>query len=841
MNLPGSSIQTKVALATTLLIGFISVFIYFYFPARLRQQAARITADEAHALSQMAALSVAPALAVGDMPGVYRALNALRENPDVAYIVVFDRVGKVPSAVYNLQLAEQYKFRTVPMEQWRERAPYNTARPVINRPSTVGGYTPGDGRIYQTRVPLIDHGQNIGEIYLGMTTDRLRQEVDINRRTVATVAIAIFAVGMLFAIAISGAITRPLRAIAETTKRIAGGNLSERAHVEGRDEVAQLARSFNTMIGRLEKAQDELASWNKSLEERVEERTRELREEMTVRRRAERRYRMLFERNLSGVYIAGVDGTVISCNDSTARMLGYESAEDLLQNKGAIQYFDPAEHQQVLDQLLERGSAVNHEARLLRRDGDVIWVLETLTASTSEYQEGPVIEGIVLDITDRKRTEQEVEYQAYHDALTGLPNRMLFMDRLTIALAASRRRQVPLAVMFLDLDDLKVVNDTLGHAAGDQLLQMVAERLATCLRQEDTIGRIGGDEFTLLLPTLGDPEDAGAVAQKVLDCIQEPFVIGEDEVRVTTSIGIAMYPADGEDPETLLEHADGTMYRVKETGGGRYQFFSGAMAKTLGRMSMEESLRTAVERNEFVVFYQPQVDSLTREVVAVEALVRWRHPEAGLIEPAGFISLAEYTGLIIPIGEWVLGEACRQVKEWHDHGLPRIRVGVNVSARQFHQRDFFGMIERALTTSGLDTQYLELEITESMAMQKSEWTIGMLQRLRDRGIGIALDDFGTGQSSLTYLKRFPISTVKIDRSFVSGLSRAVIDPPIVEAVLHLAKSLKLRTVAEGIETAEQWEFLASRGCSEMQGYYVSRPLEAADLEKFISTTRAQSS
>ncbi|HEU4521107.1 MAG TPA: EAL domain-containing protein, partial [Thermoanaerobaculia bacterium] len=251
----------------------------------------------------------------------------------------------------------------------------------------------------------------------------------------------------------------------------------------------------------------------------------------------------------------------------------------------------------------------------------------------------------------------------------------------------------------------------------------------------------------------------------------------------------------------------------------------------------EESLRHAVERNEFVVFYQPQVDAKTKDVVAVEALVRWKHPEAGIIDPSGFISLAEYTGLIIPIGEWVLREACRQMKAWHDQGLDDLRIGVNVSARQFHQRDFLGMIDRALADTKLPVRSLELEITETMAMQKSEWTIGMVQKLRDRGIGIALDDFGTGQSSLTYLKRFPISTVKIDRSFVSGVSRAVLDPPIIEAVLHLAKSLKLRTVAEGIETKEQWDFLAARGCSEMQGYYISRPLEADAFLKFVTQSR----
>lgn len=832
MHLPGSSIRSKVALATTLLVGLISVFIYFYFPSRLREQAARITIDEAHALSLMAALSVAPGLAVGDPSSVYQALVAIKENPDLAYVVIFDGANDQPFAVYNVQLAEHHRFRNVAMEQ-RDAPRRQGAVPQ----RVLGGFTDG-GRIYQTQVPIFDQGRQVGRMFLGLSTDRLNREVEINRTIVATVAFAIFVIGILSALAIAGAITRPLRSIAETTKRIAGGDLGQRARVKGRDEVAQLARSFNTMIGRLEHAQDELASWNKTLEERVEGRTRELREEMTERRRAERRYRLLFERNLAGVYIAQIDGTIISCNDSTARMLGYESADNLLHKNGAITYFDADAHQQVMEQLLAKGSAVNHEARLLRRDGDVIWVLETLTASTTEYESTPVVEGIVLDITDRKRTEQEVEYQAYHDSLTGLPNRMLFLDRLTVALAHARRRQIPISVMFLDLDDLKVVNDTLGHAAGDQLLQMVGERLTSCLRQEDTVARIGGDEFTLLLPDLATPDDATKIAEKVIEAIQEPFVLGEDEVRVTTSIGIAMYPTDGEDPETLLANADGTMYRVKERGGAAFQFYSGTMArKSLGRMSMEESLRHAVEREEIVIFYQPQVDAKTREVVAVEALVRWRHPEAGLIEPAGFISLAEYTGLIIPIGEYVLREACRQAKAWHDEGVGRLRVGVNVSARQFHQRDFLGMIERALSDSGLPPDALELEITESMAMQKSDWTISMLQRIRDRGIGIALDDFGTGQSSLTYLKRFPISTVKIDRSFVSGVGKAVPDPPIVEAILHLASSLGLRTVAEGIETAEQWEFLASRGCTELQGYYVSRPIEAEQLARFVSQSR----
>lgn len=828
MRLPGSSIRTKLAIATSLLIALISLFIFFYFPSRLHRQSSAMITDEAFAVSQMASITIASALARKDLTQAYAALSDLRQNPDLAYVVVFHRDDRnVPFATYNLPLADESGYRSI------ATLPRNsTDARGETRVLGHGGFSAGE-RIYQTAIPVRHAGRQVGEMLLGMSTDRLVREVERNRRTVTGVAVTIFALGVVIAIAIASAITRPVRAIAETAKRIAAGNLAERAPVSGSAEVDKLARSFNTMLGRLEEAQTELATLNRSLEQRVEERTHELREEVTERRRAERRYRMLFERNLAGVYIAGANGSVISCNDAVARMLGYESCDDLELNHGAIQYFDPDEQRRVTDTLHEQGSIANHEAQLLRRDGDVIWVLETLTASTLEFEGTAAVEGIVLDITDRKRTELEVEYHAYHDALTGLPNRMLFLDRLTIALALSRRRQQPLAVMFLDLDDLKVVNDTLGHAAGDQLLQMVAERLTSCLRQEDTVGRMGGDEFTLLLPTLNTPDEAAVVAQKVTEVIQEPFVIGDDEVRVTTSIGVAMYPADGEDPETLLANADGTMYRVKEAGGGAFQFCSASVGRrTLGRMSLEDSLRHALDRNELVVFYQPQVDANTGAVLAVEALVRWRHPEAGLIEPGGFISLAEYTGLIIPIGEWVLREACRQMREWNEKGY-NLRVGVNVSARQFHQRDFLGVIDRALLETKLEPANLELEITETMAMQKSERTIAMLTTLRGRGIGIALDDFGTGQSSLTYLRRFPVSTVKIDRSFVSGGNRTLVDAPIVEAILHLSHSLGLRTVAEGIETAEQWEFLASRGCAEMQGYFISRPIEAAAFEKFL--------
>jgi diguanylate cyclase (GGDEF)-like protein len=386
--------------------------------------------------------------------------------------------------------------------------------------------------------------------------------------------------------------------------------------------------------------------------------------------------------------------------------------------------------------------------------------------------------------------------------------------------------------MFVDLDDLKIVNDTVGHATGDQLLRMVAERLTGSVRKEDTVARVGGDEFTVLLPQVASDEAAADLARKILERLSEPYIVGGDELRVTASIGIAVFPKHGDSPDSLLKSADGAMYRVKVKGGNGCQVSSQfAKRKGPGRLSLEEELRRALEHEEFELHYQPQVDLETGSITATEALIRWRHPEQVLIQPAGFISLAEYTGLIIPIGEWVLYEACRQMKAWQNAGLPSMRVAVNVSARQFYRRDFIGVIDRLLRKADLEPGSLELEITESLAMQKSDRSIRMLQKLKEMGVSIALDDFGTGQSSLSYLHRFPIDTVKIDRSFVQDLTKNTSVDSIVIATLLLANRIGLRTVAEGVENEAQREFLKEFGCKEFQGFLFSRPLPAEALER----------
>ncbi len=442
------------------------------------------------------------------------------------------------------------------------------------------------------------------------------------------------------------------------------------------------------------------------------------------------------------------------------------------------------------------------------------------------------------DITDRRRAEERVEFQAYHDMLTGLPNRLLLRDRLSVAMAHAHRRRQHLALMFLDLDHFKLINDTLGHSTGDRLLQDLAQRLSGCVRQDDTVARVGGDEFTLLFPGLGRGLDAVRMAQKVLRSIAQPFFLDGQELNVTASVGIAIYPEDGKDAESLMSNADGAMYRAKDLGRNNYQLWtSGMNSRALERMALEGRLRRALERDEFVLHYQPIVDLATGQVVGMEALLRWQHPERGLVGPDTFIPVAEDSRLIIPIGEWVLGEACKQLRRWHDLGFTGLRVAVNLSGRQFQQQDIARTVEAALSETELPPHSLELEITESVAMQSAEWTASVLRILQRMGVRISIDDFGTGQSSLSYLKHFPLTTLKIDRSFVKDIRVNPDGEAIVNAVIALAHVLKLRVVAEGVETAEQIAFLREVGCEEMQGYYYSRPLPADEIGGMLMAGR----
>ncbi|HEX7193023.1 MAG TPA: EAL domain-containing protein, partial [Thermoanaerobaculia bacterium] len=530
----------------------------------------------------------------------------------------------------------------------------------------------------------------------------------------------------------------------------------------------------------------------------------------TALRESEVRYRLLFEQNAAGVYVTNVKGEIVDCNSTFANLVGGRR-NDLVGKPVGDLYERRVERDELASMLQDAGMLNGVEIELRRGDGARVWVLQNL--ALVGQGENAMIHATVVDISDRKRAEEQIEFHAYHDVLTHLPNRRLFTDRLALGINRARRSGRSLAVMFIDLDHFKSVNDTLGHTAGDELLLEMSARLRECIREDDTVARLGGDEFTIILSELRHPEDAAQVAQKILETVQDPLTISGMPIEISASIGIALYPVDGFDVETLLRNADSAMYRAKESGRNNYQLCTDEMkTRALERLSLETRLRKAMQLNQLILHYQPQVNLATGRVIGVEALVRWNDPERGLIEPLSFIPMAEESRLIFPIGEWVLHNACLQAREWRDCGLPPLRMAVNLSARQFQQYDLAELVRRTLADARIDPSVLELEITESTAMQNGELSIEILRSLCDIGVAISIDDFGTGYSSLNYLKRFPINAVKVDRAFVGGVATNESDGAIVSAVIAIARTLRLRVVAEGVETEDQFAFLQRREC-----------------------------
>ena len=444
--------------------------------------------------------------------------------------------------------------------------------------------------------------------------------------------------------------------------------------------------------------------------------------------------------------------------------------------------------------------------------------------------------GTVYDLLQAitQRKQAHLSYLAYHDALTGLPNRQSLIERLQQACSRAQRNGRMVAMLFLDLDRFKLINDTFGHAAGDRLLKSVADRLAACVRGADTVARLGGDEFTVVLEDIVAGQDAATVAQKILDTLAQPFSLVQQEVFISASIGIALYPSDDNGIDSLFKKTDAAMYYAKEQGRNNYQFYSAEMNASLARkLHMENNLRRALEREELRLHYQPQVDTVSERIVGMEALLRWQHPEMGLVPPAQFIPLAEETGLIMPIGECTLRAACLQTRRWHERGFGPLRVAVNLSAHQFKQKDFPRTVARILGETGLDPGCLELELTESTVMDDVDQAIEILHALNAMGVYLSIDDFGTGYSSLSYLKRLPIDALKIDRSFVRDIGADSDDAAIVTAIIAMAHSLKLKVIAEGVETREQFAFLRKCRCDAMQGYYFSRPVPPEEFAQLL--------
>ena len=566
-------------------------------------------------------------------------------------------------------------------------------------------------------------------------------------------------------------------------------------------------------------------------------------EEITERKRAEEalrsseeRYRLLFERNLAGVYRATLDGRILECNDAVAQILGYASREEVL----AKSVWDLSHSRQkrtaALSQLRERGTLTNVELRLRRKDGGSAWVLENQTLLIGDDGE-ELVEATLIDITDRKEFEQRIEFQAFHDPLTGLPNRTFLRQRLELLLSEVQWSDRGLALMFVDLDQFKAVNDTLGHSVGDRLLQQAAARLRECVREDDSVARVGGDEFVLLLPHVRQP-GAARVARQVLARMQEPFRIDDHELYATASVGIALFPHGGRDAEALLKHADSAMYRAKESGRNTFQFWD-ADAKPAGgaRLETNAQLHHALERGEMAVFYQPQVELATGKTIGAEALLRWHHPERGVVLPGEFVPMAEEIGLIVPLGKWVLRTACATARSWQDAGLPPLRLSVNLSIRQLQQPRLRSLVEAVLQETGFPPRCLELEITETVAMQNVDLTAPVLRHFVGMGIGISIDDFGIGYSSLSHLRLLPIHRLKIDRSFIAGIGHVPRDTAIVGAIVQMAHTLGIAVLAEGVESQEQIEILRGLHCDEGQGRAFGGAVPAEEFEKQLSLAR----
>ena len=485
---------------------------------------------------------------------------------------------------------------------------------------------------------------------------------------------------------------------------------------------------------------------------------------------------------------------------------------------------------------LNRTAHLPSNSILIRQDGFEI-PIEGSVAPIHD-REGQAAGAVIVfrDVSAARTMALQMTYSAEHDFLTGLPNRKLLNDRVGQAIALARRHMRQVAVLFLDLDGFKHINDSLGHPTGDKLLQSIARRLVDCVRGSDTVSRQGGDEFVVLLSEMQQSEDAAAAARRMLEAVAEAHSIDQHDLHVTTSIGVSVYPDDGLDAETLIKNADTAMYQAKENGRQSYQFFKSAMnVRAVERQSIEECLRRALERQEFALHYQPKVNLRTGAITGAEALIRWTHPTRGSVSPAQFIPVAEDCGLILPIGAWVLREACAQARAWVDAGLPVTTMAVNVSAMEFRDENFLDGLFATLGETGLDPRCLELELTESVLMKRAESTASILQTLRERGVQVAIDDFGTGYSSLSYLRKFPVDALKIDQSFIRQISTAGEDTTIVTAVIGMAQSLKLRVVAEGVETQEELTFLQAHQCDEAQGHYFSPPLLPQQFARLLRT------
>ena len=552
-------------------------------------------------------------------------------------------------------------------------------------------------------------------------------------------------------------------------------------------------------------------------------------------RNAEKKYRGIFENAVEGMFQITADGIYLSANPALAKIYRYKSPSQMisdLNHRKKSLYIDAGRRDELLQLIVKCTEVRNFESRIRCKDGETIWISENARSVFDEAGMLMHIEGSVEDITDRKRYETQLEYQANYDELTGLANRHLLRDRLHQTLIAGERYGHPVMVAFIDLEQFKFINNSLGHHIGDRLLQAISLRLKSCVRVGDTVARHGDKEFVLVIDHADEPV-ISLIIPRILESVSATVMIDENEMNINCSIGLSLYPIDGRDPNTLIRYAGAAMHLAKEQGRNNYQFYTKELNhKISSRLAIESNLRHALKRGEFYLHYQPKVDLRLGHIVGVEALVRWKH--GGLvISPADFIPLAEEIGLIVPIGEWVLRTACAQNKAWQDAGLPHISISVNLSGRQFKEKNLVNVVGRTLQDTGLEARFLDLELTESMVMQNVESTMATMRDLKLMGLTLSIDDFGTGYSSLSYLRRFPIDVLKIDQSFVHDITDDLNHATLASSIVSLAHILKLKVIAEGVETLIQLDYLRRHHCDEIQGYFFSRPVPGEEIGQML--------
>ncbi len=562
----------------------------------------------------------------------------------------------------------------------------------------------------------------------------------------------------------------------------------------------------------------------------------ELQHTRSLLRKSEEDFHLNFELVSTGMAHVSLDGKWLKANPALCRILECEEKELCSMRFHSVFHAEDLPKALELQASLLVGSipSFSVELRFRKKNGQAIWVNLTLSILRDERNCPRHLVALIADISGRKRSEEQIHFLANHDTLTKLPNRNFLLEKLGNILAQAESSNQKLAILLLDLDRFKLVNDSLGHAAGDRLMSFCGQYIAGCLEHGDISARLGSDEFAIVCSKAETVEAISSFSEKILGAVATPTRMEDMDIAVTGCIGIAVYPDDGEDISTLLRKADAAMYCAKDAGGNHYRFYSDDMdVRTMDHLILVNDLRHAIEREEFVIHYQPQVDLVTGEMTAVEALLRWNHPKRGTIPPSEFIMLAEETGIIIPIGEWVLEMACRQARKWHDLGMENLRIAVNLSVRQFHKQNLVETVAAALNGSGLAPRYLELEITESAIMRNAEESVRTLQRLKEMGVRISIDDFGTGYSSLSYLKEFPIDKIKIDQSFVENIASSPDNAALANGIISLAHSIKLSVTAEGVENVSQLNLLSDSRCDAIQGFYFCTPLPAESLQKLI--------